>query len=115
VAKEGPIVNERAGVLVLSEGAGAHNQLAGWALSVAPADVEGTAETLERALLMPRAEREARAAGLRMDIEREDVQAWMRAQVDDVARLERPGRQSAAAVIPDTTLSSVPPTARVPV
>ncbi|HEY7060227.1 MAG TPA: trehalose-6-phosphate synthase [Chloroflexota bacterium] len=97
VAKEGPIVNERAGVLVLSEGAGAHNQLAGWALSVAPADVEGTAETLERALLMPRPEREARAAALRLAIEREDVQAWMRAQVADIARLAASARARRAA------------------
>jgi trehalose 6-phosphate synthase len=89
VAKEGPIVNERAGVLVLSEGAGAHNQLAGWALSVAPADVEGTADTLERALLMPRPEREARAAALRLAIEREDVEAWLRAQLLDIEQALR--------------------------
>jgi trehalose 6-phosphate synthase len=116
VAKEGPIVNERAGVLVLSEGAGAHNQLAGWALSVAPADVEGTAETLERALLMPRPEREARAAALRLAIEREDVQAWMRAQVEDVGRLARPARPRAAPLAPAApTTPAVAPAARLPV
>ena len=93
VAKEGPIVNERAGVLVLSEGAGAHNQLAGWALSVAPADVQGTADTLERALLMPRPEREARAAALRMAIEREDVHDWLRAQLADVEAVARARRR----------------------
>jgi trehalose 6-phosphate synthase len=84
VAKEGPIVNERAGVLVLSEGAGAHQQLGGLALSVAPADVQGTAELLERALEMPQPEREARAAALRLAIEREDLNAWLRAQLDDI-------------------------------
>jgi trehalose 6-phosphate synthase len=89
VAKEGPIVNERAGVLILSEGAGAHNQLAGWALSVAPADVHGTAATLERALLMPRPEREARAAALRLAIEREDVHAWLRDQLADLEQISR--------------------------
>jgi trehalose 6-phosphate synthase len=110
VAKEGPIVNERAGVLVLSEGAGAHNQLAGWALSVAPADVEGTAETLERALLMPRPEREARAAALRLGIEREDVQAWMRAQVDDIARLPRaPRLRPASPASPPAAPSAIAP------
>lgn len=104
VAKEGPIVNERAGVLVLSEGAGAHNQLAGWALSVAPADVQGTADTLERALEMPRPEREARAAALRLAIEREDVHAWLRAQLADIAAVAstprtRPDLHAARALV----------------
>ena len=103
VAKEGPIVNERAGVLILSEGAGAHNQLAGWALSVAPADVQGTADTLERALRMPRPEREARAAALRLAIEREDVHDWLRAQLADVEQVARSRRRRglvAAAPVP---------------
>jgi trehalose 6-phosphate synthase len=87
VAKEGPIVNERAGVLVLSEGAGAHQQLGGWALPVAPADVQGTADALERALFMPQPEREARAAALRLAIERENVAEWLRAQLADLERV----------------------------
>ena len=41
VAKEGPLVNTRDGVLVLSENAGAHEELAPWALTVNPFDVGG--------------------------------------------------------------------------
>ena len=41
VAKEAPLVNERDGVLILSENAGAHDELGEWALSVNPFDVAG--------------------------------------------------------------------------
>ncbi len=41
VAKEAPLVNTRDGVLVLSENAGAHEELGEWALSVNPFDVAG--------------------------------------------------------------------------
>ncbi|MCJ7522890.1 MAG: trehalose-6-phosphate synthase, partial [Dehalococcoidia bacterium] len=41
VAKEGPIVSAKDSVLVLSESAGAHEQLGEHVVSVAPADIEG--------------------------------------------------------------------------
>ena len=44
VAKEAPLVNERDGVLVLSENAGSHEELGEWALTVNPFDVEGQAD-----------------------------------------------------------------------
>ena len=61
VAKEGPIVNRRDGVLILSESAGAYAQLRVGALPVAPADVEGLARALDEALSMPPEERKRRA------------------------------------------------------
>src|SRR5207302_1081166 len=61
VAKEGPLVNARDGVLVLSENAGAHAELGEWALTVNPFDVWGQAEALHEALGMEPAERRARA------------------------------------------------------
>ena len=57
VAKEGALINERSGVIVLSEGAGAAMQLGNEALIVSPADVEGTAEAIYQALTMPIRER----------------------------------------------------------
>ena len=57
VAKEGPLLNEQDGVLVLSENAGAAEELAPWALLVSPFDVEDQADALHRALEMPAAER----------------------------------------------------------
>ena len=41
VAKEAPLVNERDGVLILSENTGAHEELAPYALTVNPFDVVG--------------------------------------------------------------------------
>jgi trehalose 6-phosphate synthase len=77
VAKEGPIVNQRDGVLVLSERAGARQQLEPGAIVIAPCDVYATAEALHQALTMPVEERAARAARLRWLIEREDIAAWI--------------------------------------
>jgi trehalose 6-phosphate synthase len=65
VAKEGPIVNERDGVLALSRECGVWDELAGAALEVHPFDISGTAQVLHRALAMPPNERRARAEQLR--------------------------------------------------
>ena len=63
VAKEAPLVNERDGVLVLSENAGVHDELAPWALTVNPFDVAGQAEAIYEALTMPAEERRRRSRG----------------------------------------------------
>jgi trehalose 6-phosphate synthase len=67
VAKEGPIVNRRDGVLVLSRDAGAYAELGDVALGVQPYDVSGTAAVYARALAMEPDER-ARRAGLLKEI-----------------------------------------------
>src|SRR5579862_4868698 len=60
VAKEGPMVNERAGVSVLSENTGAHEELGEYALSVNPFDIQELADSIHAALTMPEAERSRR-------------------------------------------------------
>ena len=59
VAKEAPLVNTRDGVLVLSENAGAHEELGEWAVTVNPFDVSGQAEAIHEALELAEAERRA--------------------------------------------------------
>ncbi|HZT92781.1 MAG TPA: trehalose-6-phosphate synthase, partial [Gaiellaceae bacterium] len=86
VAKEGPLVNRRDGVLVLSENAGVHEELAEWALSVNPFDVAGQAEALHAALTLPDEERRARAEGIRAHVRAHDVGRWVEAQLADLAR-----------------------------
>jgi trehalose 6-phosphate synthase len=83
VAKEGPLVNTRDGVLVLSENAGAHEELAPWASSVNPFDVVGQADAIHAALTMPEPERRRRATGLRAHVRAHDVAAWTEAQLAD--------------------------------
>ena len=63
VAKEAPLVNERDGVAVLSENAGAHEELGEWALTVNPFDVEGQAEAIHAALVAGRRRAAAAARG----------------------------------------------------
>lgn len=81
VAKEGPVVNERDGVLVLSEGAGSCEELGQAALVVSPYDVVGMAVSLHRALLMPRSERAERAKTLRKTVEGRTVMDWLWSQL----------------------------------
>ena len=84
VAKEGPILNSRDGVLVLSRKAGAFAELGCGALAIDPGDVEGTAETLYRALMMAPAERRERAARLRQTVRQRDLRDWFRALLADI-------------------------------
>ena len=87
VAKEGPIVNRRAGVLILSERAGARQQLETSALTISPIDVYATAEALHQGLTMPAEERTIRAERLRWLIERDDIEAWLCWQLESIAEL----------------------------
>jgi trehalose 6-phosphate synthase len=89
VAKEGPTVNNCAGVLVLTDTAGAHEQLGEYALSISPTDLEGTAEALYQALSMSAEERRRRAAALRQLIEEEDITVWLSRQLEDLTALAR--------------------------
>jgi trehalose 6-phosphate synthase len=84
VAKEGPLVNQRDGVLVLSENAGAHDELADWALTVNPYDVWGQAEALHEALSLGQAERRRRADGLRAQVREHDVSRWIAGLLSDL-------------------------------
>ncbi len=61
VAKEGPIINERDGVSILSENTGAHEELGEYALSVNPFDIQELADSIHAALTMGPAETRRRA------------------------------------------------------
>ncbi|HYO53780.1 bifunctional alpha,alpha-trehalose-phosphate synthase (UDP-forming)/trehalose-phosphatase [Archangium sp.] len=69
------------GVLVLSEFAGAADELAD-AVLVNPYDVEGMADALEAALEMPREERRARMRHLRARVKEYDVHWWVGSFLD---------------------------------
>jgi trehalose 6-phosphate synthase len=85
VAKEGPVVNESNGVLILSETAGTAQQLGEASITITPTDVEETIQALIRAMEMPVDERRQRAQQMRELIEREDLAAWLKQQFADVA------------------------------
>jgi trehalose 6-phosphate synthase len=102
VAKEGALLNERNGVLILSEGAGAVSQLGDHALIIGPTDVEGTADAIYEALTMPLEERRRRAEGLRRDVESDDVITWFENQVADMLTYgqERPPLEEEDVALP---------------
>jgi len=69
---------ENNGVLILSEFAGAADQLGEKALLVNPYDIEKTADTIYQAFTMPLEERQQRMRWLRNQIQRNDVHQWLR-------------------------------------
>ena len=84
IAKEGPLVNERHGVSLLSENTGAHEELAEFALSVNPFDVQEQADAIHRALTMSSDERSWRAEGLKRVVESRDPGDWVDDQLADI-------------------------------
>lgn len=92
VAKEGVTVNEQDGVLILSETAGAWEQLGADALPVAATDVEGTVRALHAALTMGQRERHRRAKRLRASVAAAGLDRWIRDQTDDLDTLLETGR-----------------------
>ena len=94
VAKEGPLVNERDGVLILSENAGAHEELGEWTLSVNPFDIEAQAQAIHAAIQMRPEERRARHDGIRNYVREHDVAAWLETQLADLDRWSARAAQS---------------------
>jgi trehalose 6-phosphate synthase len=86
VAKEGVLVNQKDGVLVLSEDAGAFYELGEHALTVSPFDIFGTANALHEALSMAPEDKRSRAEALRDIVTKADIRNWFYDQVDDAMR-----------------------------
>jgi trehalose 6-phosphate synthase len=93
VAKEAPLVNEREGVVVLSENAGAHSELADWAVSVNPFDVAGQAAALEQALTLPEPDRRRWLDAIRAHVREHDIGAWIELQLAALDRVSLPARR----------------------
>jgi len=104
VAKEGPLVNERSGVSILSENTGAHEELGEWSLSVNPFDVQETADSIHAALTMSSEERERRSAGLKRAVTIRDPGDWIDDQLADIRKkvAETRGRSGGGAAAPTT-------------
>jgi trehalose 6-phosphate synthase len=81
VAKEGPLLNARDGVLCLSHDAGAWDELSAAALEIHPYDLEQGAATLHAALAMGRDERTARSAQLRVLAGARSPRDWLSDQL----------------------------------
>ncbi len=100
VAKEAMLANVRDGMLVLSENAGAHEELGAWALSVSPLDVDGQADALYRALTMAPEERRRRGEAIRAHLRKHDIREWIDTQLGDLDRAAamRSGREGRSTI-----------------
>lgn len=87
VAKEGAAINQKNGALILSERAGARQQLQFGATIISPCDIYSTAEALHHSLEMSESEKEERAQRLRWVVEKEDINAWLCDQLNAVEEL----------------------------
>jgi len=87
VAKEGSVLNQRDGVLVLSRNAGSFMQLGKVCLPVSPTNTNETAQALYEGLTMPQEERQTRSRQARMIVENYSLHTWLLQQIQDINQL----------------------------
>jgi len=77
VVKEGSLLNDNDGVVVLSARTGAHNELSRFCLTINPFDINETADSLSKALLMPKKERSQRSIFLKDIVKKNNSAKWL--------------------------------------
>ena len=88
VAKEGPALNRRDGVLILSTGAGSYSELGDNVIAINdPLDVDETSRRIETALELSSTERAGTAARLRERAVAARPGEWIEAQLDDLSAI----------------------------
>lgn len=87
VAKEGTIVNQRNGILLLSRTTGVFQQLEHACIPISSLDVEETAYTLYLAITLPEEERKRIALRAKQIIEENDLDKWLMLQYIDINAL----------------------------
>nr|MDP9020813.1 trehalose-6-phosphate synthase [Actinomycetota bacterium] len=97
VAKEGPLVNERAGVLVLSRESGAWSELGTAALGIHPFDVAATSDALHTALSMGDGERRRHAGAVRTLAAARTPHDWLAEQLAAADRARASGTSGTSA------------------
>jgi trehalose 6-phosphate synthase len=87
VVKEGALVNRSDGVIVLSENAGAHEELQPQVLSINPFDIMAAADAMHRGIVMSAEERKRLNEGARAVVRTNDIARWITRQVQDIRDL----------------------------
>jgi len=90
VAKESVLVNERDGVLALSENTGAFEELGDHAVTLHPFDIQQQADALFAALTMDKQERREKLQACAAIVRENDIAKWLQDQLRDVRRFSRP-------------------------
>ena len=84
VAKEAPLVNEREGVLILSENTGAHEELGSFSLTIDPLDIRAQADAIYEALTLPAEVRGRWIEGIRSWVGEHDLAWWINGLLRDL-------------------------------
>jgi trehalose 6-phosphate synthase len=84
IAKEAGLINRRDGVIVLSENAGAHEELGDYCISVSPFDLESQAQALYQALTMENDDKRRLAGKIRETVKHNDIHKWIETQFIDI-------------------------------
>jgi len=84
VAKEGPLINQRNGTIMLSENTGAHEELGDCAITVNPFDVQEQADAIHAALTAPPEVRANRMMHLQDIIAQRSPEGWIGDQLADI-------------------------------
>ncbi|WP_331275708.1 trehalose-6-phosphate synthase [Methanobacterium veterum] len=87
VPKEGSIVNENDGILIISETTGAYDELKENAININALDITETADAIYKAVAMKHDQRKKRLNGLKNTICHYDVYRWMGEQFNDIQKL----------------------------
>ena len=87
VAKEAVIVNQRQGVLALSENTGAHEEMGASALTLHPFDIQQQAAAFYEGLMMEAEERRERHEACVAIVRGNDIDKWLHEQLVDVREL----------------------------
>ena len=88
VSKEGPTLNERDGILVLSKGAGSFDEMRSGSVVIEdPYDVQETAARLKEALELAPAERRTRAEQVRSAARARMPEDWLDEQLEDLVSI----------------------------
>jgi trehalose 6-phosphate synthase len=84
VAKEGSVVNENNGVLILSTGAGCYEELKDGSICINPYDIRQTAESIDMALLMDETTKSQMITKAKRAVESNDLNNWVSKQLEDI-------------------------------
>ncbi|MBE0428600.1 MAG: trehalose-6-phosphate synthase [Thermoleophilia bacterium] len=84
IAKEAGLINRQNGVIILSENAGAHEELGDFCITVNPFDLESQSRAIHQALSMPEDDKNRMAGKIRDTVRNNDIHKWIETQFVDI-------------------------------
>jgi trehalose 6-phosphate synthase len=89
ISKEGALLNQRDGVILLSMNTGAYSELKGSVLPLNPLDIWETAQLIDRALSLPYKKRQSMARKARERVKENSSFTWLLRQIQNLRKVEK--------------------------